>query len=613
MLGDPPGGGETMRLTLVQRLVILLGSALERIRPWHELPLPLGLLCLIGIRTRLRRHNLYDPAPPDGTGPRPPVGGVGFPFGRNQPLWKAPSTAPAEIHDPNPREVSRRLLARDGEMTPAPFFNLLGAAWLQFQVHDWLSHGQGTRARQITIRLAQDDDWPQDVRIDGDMAITGTDRSGLGGAPGGPPVFVNTETHWWDGSQVYGSTADRARMVREGAGGRLRLEQDGSLPLDEIHGVELAGVNANWWMGLSLLHTLFAHEHNAICAMLADRHHDWDDERIFQVARRVNAAVMAKIHTLEWTLAILPHPTVRAAMRGNWYGFLGPWGSRLLRRFTRWDFLIGIPGSRRDDHGVPHSLTEEFVGVYRMHPLIPDEFRMVSPADGREIGTRTMLQLTGTETLRGGEGLGREELMASFGVGRAGALALRNYPESLRRLPRGPSATFAGDKLIDLATIDIVRDRERAVPRYNDFRRMLRLAPVAGFEELTGGDPATTEELRRLYGDDVDRVDLMVGLYAEPAPKRFGFCETAFRIFVLMASRRLKSDPLFTDDWGPGVYTREGMRWIEDATMQGVIARHMPGLAHLVADVKNAFEPWDRPCNRVSGRTHPFPPAECAP
>ena len=44
------------------------------------------------------------------------------------------------------------------------------------------------------------------------------------------------------------------------------------------------------------------------------------------MARRVNAAVMAKIHTVEWTPAVLPHPTVRAAMRGNWYGLLGPRG-----------------------------------------------------------------------------------------------------------------------------------------------------------------------------------------------------------------------------------------------------------------------------------------------
>ena len=27
-----------------------------------------------------------------------------------------------------------------------------------------------------------------------------------GDAPPGVPVFDNTETHWWDGSQLYGST-----------------------------------------------------------------------------------------------------------------------------------------------------------------------------------------------------------------------------------------------------------------------------------------------------------------------------------------------------------------------------------------------------------------------
>ena len=37
----------------------------------------------------------------------------------------------------------------------------------------------------------------------------------------------------------------------------------------------------------------------------------------------------------------------------------------------------------------------------------------------------------------------------------------------------------------DLGTIDILRDRERGVPRYNRFRRLLHKAPVRSFEELT--------------------------------------------------------------------------------------------------------------------------------
>ena len=95
-----------------------------------------------------------------------------------------------------------------------------------------------------------------------------------------------------------------------------------------------------------------------------------------------------------------------------------------------------------------------------------------------------------------------------------------------------------------------------------------------------GGEAGTARELGEVYGD-VERVDLMVGLYAEPLLAGFGFSETAFRIFVLMASRRLKSDPAFTDDYRPEVYTPEGLRWAERTTMQSVIARHLPALAPL--------------------------------
>ena len=70
--------------------------------------------------------------------------------------------------------------------------------------------------------------------------------------------------------------------------------------------------------------------------------------------------------------------------------------------------------------------------------------------------------------------------------------------------------------------------------------------------------------MRRVYDDDIDSVDLMIGLYAEPLPPGFGFSDTAFRIFILMASRRLKSDRFFTTDFTPRVYTQLGMDWIAD-------------------------------------------------
>lgn len=86
----------------------------------------------------------------------------------------------------------------------------------------------------------------------------------------------------------------------------------------------------------------------------------------------------------------------------------------------------------------------------------------------------------------------------------------------------------------------------------------------------------------------------MVGMYAEPFPKGFGFSDTAFRIFVLMASRRLKSDRFYTRDYTPETYTPFGMKWINDNTMSDVLLRHYPGLESVLRYVNNAFAPWPR-------------------
>jgi len=59
------------------------------------------------------------------------------------------------------------------------------------------------------------------------------------------------------------------------------------------------------------------------------------------------------------------------------------------------------------------------------------------------------------------------------------------------------------------------------------------------FVDQLSDNPRWVAQLRRIYADDIDSVDLMVGLYAEPVPPGFGFSDTAFRIFILMASRRL--------------------------------------------------------------------------
>jgi hypothetical protein len=185
------------------------------------------------------------------------------------------------------------------------------------------------------------------------------------------------------------------------------------------------------------------------------------------------------------------------------------------------------------------------------------------------------------------EAISMADLFYSFGTMNPGAVTLHNFPHFMQEL------VDEKGNVTDLAAIDIFRVRERGVPRYNDFRELMHLPRVATFEELTD-NPQWADEIRRVYNNDIDKVDLVIGLYAEPLPPGFGFSDTAFRIFVLMASRRLKSDRFFTVDYTPSVYTQTGLDWIANNSMPTVLQRHHPELGPRMRGLENAFKPWPR-------------------
>lgn len=51
---------------------------------------------------------------------------------------------------------------------------------------------------------------------------------------------------------------------------------------------------------------------------LQKAHPGFNDEELFQRARVVTAAVLAKIHTIDWTTQLLKNNVLLAAMRANW-------------------------------------------------------------------------------------------------------------------------------------------------------------------------------------------------------------------------------------------------------------------------------------------------------
>jgi Animal haem peroxidase len=581
-----------------------LAESVDRRVGWDRLPLPVALLTLIGLRDRLREENLYD----TGRGPldRPDIsahpsyltartldgtfndlndplmGALGSRFGRNVPLrytYRQPDDA---LLDPNPRLISRELLTRE-QFQPATTLNLLAGAWIQFEVHDWFSHGKNEDENPWQIELEPGDPWPHHP-----MTIRRT-RPDPSADPNGPATFVTDDTHWWDASQIYGRDPEFAQALRSGENGKLHIGDDGLPPPELEQHMDPTGVAANFWVGLALLHSLFMREHNAICDHLHEKYPDLSDQELYDKGRLVNAALMAKIHTVDWTPAIIAHPTTVLALRTNWWGLEGERLDKRFGRLTSSEVLRGIPGSPTDHHGVPYALTEEFVAVYRMHPLIPDDYSFRSLKNDAVLQTRTFPEIGALHVRERLAEMPMGDLLYSFGTSHPGAITLHNYPRSLQQLER--PGEQPPNEVIDLAATDVMRTRERGVPRYNEFRRLLHLNPVESFEQMTD-NPEWAEELKSIYGD-VERVDHMIGCYAEPKPKGFGFSDTAFRIFILMASRRLKSDRFFTRDYRPEVYTQAGLDWVEDNSMRSVLLRHHPELEPALRRVANPFAPWN--------------------
>src|ERR1700730_16285895 len=335
-------------------------EAVDKKVGWHRLPVPLSILTLIGVRNQLREKNLYDTSPAEENGSElpewnphylttrsrdgsyndlrnPRMGAAGTRFGRNVPLeYTYPEEMP-RLLEPNPRTVSRELLTRD-ELIPATTLNVLAAAWIQFEVHDWIFHGHNEDEDPWKLECADDDPWHEHP-----MQIQRARTDPNPSEDAGPPTWVNTETHWWDGSQVYGETDEEARALRTGEKGKLHLDERGLVPkaLDPPE-PDYAGHPGTQWIGLTALHSLFMREHNAICDHLHERYPEFSDGELYDRARLTLGALIAKIHTVEWTPAIIAHPTTVYASNANWWGMLGERFDKRFGRVTKNELIRGL-------------------------------------------------------------------------------------------------------------------------------------------------------------------------------------------------------------------------------------------------------------------------------
>ncbi|CAL5368252.1 unnamed protein product [Camellia sinensis] len=233
---------------------------------------------------------------------------------------------------------------------------------------------------------------------------------------------------------------------------------------------------------------------------------------------------------------------------------------------------------KSENYGVPYSLTEEFVSVYRIHPLLPDHLllRNINAAPGPNKSPPLIEKFLCPTNLVGHKGekalteIGFTRQMVSKGHQSCGA-KLWNYPLWLREIiPQDVDGTDRTTP-VDLHALEVYRDRKRK---------------------------EAIDTLKQLYGDDVKNLDLLVGLMAEKKIKGFAISETAFIIFVIMVSRRLEPDRFFTSNFNEETYTKKGMEWVKKTeSLKDAIDRHYSDMTNKWMNSTSAFTVWDAPPN----------------
>ncbi len=598
----------------------------------------------------------------------------------------------------------------------APFFNVLAAFWIQFMTHDWFSHvDEGRNEKKLVpvgcetreaIRLGC---RPQD-RMEPSLYAQTTEPKTFSheGKEYLERAYKTTSNHvtaWWDASQIYGFDEKSVRRaLRDPKDSAKLLQKDGYLPVfpecdrqrgdcliqPQWRGQEAAAFADNWNIGLSFYHNLFVREHNTFVDAFREMQKQYpasdsglrdpkdpqriitydqvDDEILYQAARLVVSAEIAKIHTIEWTTQLLYNDPLYKAMNANWFGLFETEESRVSKalktvlqtdesflgssssKVTGWlgrssdskkaNSLYSVLASgagifglgntiekgflwwKRDvwdltnpEHingginhfGSPFNFPEEFTSVYRLHPLLPDliEYRE------NENPNKIKLKIPVVDTIRGQatahmHNRGLDNWALSMGRQRLGLLHLKNHPHFLQNLDMSHLNTPTNK--LDIVALDVIRDRERGVPRFNEFRRQIGLKTLTSFDDfvdrrLLKGSPErkaqeqVVTEIREIYGthicdenkiisyaqkddqgkfindclghphgtrvDNIEDLDTVVGWLAEyTRPHGYAISETQFHIFIINASRRLFSDRFFTSSFRPEFYSRLGYDWV---------------------------------------------------
>ena len=457
-------------------------------------------------------------------------------------------SSPAGSDRTNSRVISNTLAQQDGLINSSLGLTNFIWAFGQFLDHDIVLTPEDDEIR-VAIEVPTGDLF-LDPNSTGRVTIPmdGTAFSEATGTNTNNPAQIdNNITAWVDGSNIYGSDAERNDYLREGSGGLLKVSVGNLLPLgneflananpsrqDPFSLFAAGDVRANENSVLASMHTLFVREHNRLAGELAVAHPSWTDDQLYERARQINIAQYQSVVYNEYLPSLLGRNAI-----GEYNSYDSSINPTIDRSFSSAAFRVGhtqISSQilRLDTEGneIPQghlSLSEVFfrsTGVIQESGIDPI-LRGIASSLSQEIDLKLIDDL--------------RNLLFTFGPHTSGR---------------------------DLLAINIQRGRLNGVNDYNSVREAYGLPRVNNFVDITSNVEVQTQ-LASLY-NNVDNIDLYVGLLAEDHVNGAAVGET-FQTIIAKQFVALRDGDRF---YYENIFTPEEIVEIESTTLSDIIIRN---------------------------------------
>ena len=460
---------------------------------------------------------------------------------------------------PLPRVISNKLFDQQGDFLEAQQLSDFVWAFGQFIDHDISLTETDPFQAPTLLEIPENDDF---FEVDEKIFLSRSKfEPNTGTAPGNPRQFANEVSSFLDASVIYGSDIERSSWLRSYEGGKMKVSLDPSqqyellpwntttgafndpvdysnapLMADDTRSLDryfVAGdVRANENPLLICLHTIFVREHNRLCNELASEYPTWDDEQLYQRARKMVGAYIQAITYFEWLPSLGVHLT-------PYQGYIPTTDPSIFNVFSAAAFRFG------------HTMIDSDI------ILMDDDGGMVSTLGIKDVFFRPkeFVLAGGVEPFLKGMGTQIMQEMDCKMVG-----DLRNF------LFGEP-----GRGGLDLASINIFRGRDRGLADYNTLRDDFQLPPINSFDDITDSQN-DIRILEELYGD-VNNIDAWVGMLSEKhIDDNSVFGELVMRI-VKEQFRRLREGDRFYFENDEALTQAEKFE-IKNTTLHDIIMRN---------------------------------------